>query len=375
VAEVYRVFQIILGIILSVFILYVLIAYSGGYSGVQQSLDRATIIKNFLTDSRSVYFTGNAINFTDFGAFDFSACEVDWRQEPHIVCVTEDEEIRSESMLIPIFFNTDSEVVITRDYVDFGWWRFYYITATSRKRILFNPLETDDEVWEFMVDVVEHLPDTYGFSPKTTYGFCDGMERIENLCSGSLCEQREFSSLLTRSRSGMTFSLCTTDMNREHRLIVISRDCAPGMSDRGICITPMTNGAGKIVFLDTGAEYTFTNMADITAAVIGRTDQDMFRRTEGENFLSLNKKLFFRMMGLAAEEMAERSSLILSNLPAGSEQCITGYSDFRDSMEIITQILKLDLEDEPIAQTLATELDNAGVLWQYLINNGCEHAR
>jgi len=375
VAEVYRVFQIILGIILSVFILYVLIAYSGGYSGVQQSLDRATIIKNFLTDSRSVYFTGNAINFTDFGAFDFSSCEVDWRQEPHIVCVTEDEEIRSESMLIPIFFNTDSEVVITRNAIDFGWWRYYYITATSRKRILFNPLETDDEAWEFMIDVVRHLPDTYGFSPRTTYGFCDGMEMIENLCSGSLCEQREFSSLLTRSHPGMTFSLCTTDMNREHRLVVISRDCAPHMLDRGICITPMTNGAGKIVFLDTGAEYTYTNTADIAAAVMGRTDQDIFRKTEGENFLSLNKKMLFRMMGLAAEEMEARSELIIPNLPPGKEQCITAQANFRDSMNIITQILELDMEDEAIAQTLATELDKAGALWQSLINNGCEHAR
>ncbi len=373
-AEVYRVFQIILGIILSVFILYVLVAYSGGYSGVQQSLDRATIIKNFLTDSRSVYFTGNAINFTDFSAFDFSSCEVEWRQEPHIVCVTEDEEIRSESMLIPIFFNTDSEVIITRNHVDYGWWRFYYITATSRKRVLFNPLETDEEAWKFMTDLTENLPDTYGFSPETTYGFCDGTEKIEKLCSDGLCEQREFTSLLTRSRPDTTFSLCTTKMNSEYRLLIISRDCAPGMSDRGICITPPTNGAGRIVFLETGAEYTYTNMADIAAAMIGRTDQDIFRRTEGENFLSLNKKLFLRMVGLAADGMAARSELIIQNLPPEREQCITAQESFRGSMEIIRQILELDLEDEPIAQSLATELENAGNLWQSLINKGCEHA-
>jgi len=373
VAEIYRVFQIVLGIILSVFILFILINYSGGYSGVQGSLNRATIVKNFITDSRSVYFTGNAINFTDFDAYDFSECNIDWVREPHIVCVNDDEEIRSESILMPIFFNKDSGVVITREVIDFGWWEFYYIMASSRKKILFNPRETDDSVWELMNEIVDYLPDTHGFSPKTTYGFCDGSEKIELLCSENMCEQREFSSIISRSHSDTAFYPCTASLSDEYRLVTISSECSTYTSGTGICITPMTNGAGKIVFLDTDNEYTYTDMADIAAAVIGSDEQDLLRKTEGENFLELKRKFFKRMIGFAAEEMVARSDLILSKLPAEKMTCIDAHTEFRDSMEIILQIMELDTDQPAIAQTLSTQMSNAGLLWQKLVNNGCEY--
>jgi len=373
VAEIYRVFQIILGIILSVFILFILINYSGGYAGVQGSLNRATIIKNFITDSRSVYFTGNAINFTDFDAYDFSACEIVWRQEPHIICVNDDEEIRSEELYMPVFFNTDSGVVITRNVVDYGWWEFHYVMAPSRMRVLLNPLEIDDGIWNLMKDVVSHLPDTSGFSPRTTYGFCDGAQKIEMLCSESLCEQKEFSSLLSRSHSDTSFYPCITTFSKEYRVISFSNNCNAGMSSTGICVTPKINGAGKIFFYDTGVEYTYTDMADVAAAVIGGTEQDIFRKTGGENFLEFKRKIFNRLIGLAAEEMTVRSDLVITKLPAGKAYCIEHYSNFRDSMEIILQIMELDLDQIAIAQTFTTQMNNAGLLWQELINNGCEY--
>lgn len=363
-----------MGIILSVFILFIMINYSGSYSGVQSSLDRATIIKNFITDSRSVYFTGNAINFSDFDAFDFSGCTVEWMEEPQIACIMGDEKINSEYLLIPIFFNTDN-TIIQRNLADFGWWRFYYITATSGKRILLNPLETDDETWDLMKDVVSHLPNTEGFSPRTTYSFCDGSEKIENLCSGQPCEQREFLSLLSRSHSGMEFTLCTSNLDERYRLVVLSRDCAPHMLDRGVCITPIENGAGRIVFLDNGAEYTYTDMADVAAAVIGRDDRDLFGRTEGENFFLYKRKLFLRMISLAADEMAARSGLILDNLPSDREQCRDSYLSFRESMELVSQMTELDINQPVIAQAFGNELDNAGSIWQELINNGCENSQ
>jgi len=231
----------------------------------------------------------------------------------------------------------------------------------------------DDDTWNFMDEVVNSLPNTKGFSPRTTYGFCDGSEKIEKLCSENLCEQREFSSLLYRSHSDTSFYPCTATLGKEYRVISFSSNCNPGILKTGICVPPRTNGAGKIVFVDSGAEYIYTDMADIAAAVIGKTEEDMMWKTGGENFLEFKKKIFEEMIGFAAEEMLARSNLILSKLPPEKEKCIDLQTEFRDSMNIILQILDLGVENDAMAQAFSTQMDSSGALWQDLINNGCEY--
>ena len=88
----------------------------------------------------------------------------------------------TETLLIPILMNPDGEVLISRESLELGWTRLYYIEALSGMTLVFNPLENDDQTWRILKEITMAFPDTEGRTPGVFYDFCDGTLKAIHHC-------------------------------------------------------------------------------------------------------------------------------------------------------------------------------------------------
>lgn len=75
--SVYQTFKLVLGVVVSIFVLFFLINYAGIYSGFQIEAEKVKAVRNFRKLSQDVYFTGNPSPFTDFGKAGFEYMYLD----------------------------------------------------------------------------------------------------------------------------------------------------------------------------------------------------------------------------------------------------------------------------------------------------------
>ena len=276
---VHRIFQMIFGIIVSVTLLYFLITYSGDYAGVQKDKQRAEILVSFTHDVRSVYLTGISTNFTYFSKYDFSSCFANATEKsvPEIICL--DSEVSGVPIETPVIFKPGSQVYIGRDSLDYGWWSFGVAEAMPNTVFVFNPVESTDESWELMRNIVEHLPDTSDdwSVVKVQFAFCDGSQ-ILYVCGSRPCDKADFLSIISSGPLGASFSPCTANLGKTTRLVTISAACG---SSKGVCINPANSkGVGNAFVEGSGKTYVYKDPLDLVALSLGGIEKDDFGRTE-----------------------------------------------------------------------------------------------
>jgi hypothetical protein len=367
---IYRVFQIILGIILSGFILYILIYYAGSYALVGEQAIRLKTLDVFLQDADNVYFSGNTINFTRFSKDDFTSCHPRPANPPRIFCYIEGESYETEQLLIPLLAKVGDDVLITRNSLDYGWTNIDYIEALTGMRLIFNPLETDDDSWNLMKDVVMSFPETSGYSPKLTFGFCDGNEIIEET-QGDRWERDYFFRILTQSREGLTFSTCSSYLFPNQVLVTLSNSCSPTFADSGICISPPQGGVGYAYIAGSSKAYVYKDPVDLAALIIGGERKNEFGDYVGEEMWEYKNKAFLDSLSLAAKIMARRCGIIYQS-PDITQECRDKYRDLQESLEQVETLANSDPYNINEMASLKAELDRAKDLWQDLLNMGCE---
>ena len=230
-ATVYRIFQIVMGIIFSGFIFYFLITYAGQYANFGEERVRHKTLDVFVENAENVYFTGNPIGYEEFSRDDYSSCHVRQGNIARIYCNIDDEKQESRQVLFPIFLNANDEVLITRGALDLGWTKLYYINAFPQTTVVLNPLDDSDGTWAMVQRIVESLPDTSGYYPKLYFRFCDHDQLL-----GTSYERNDFLTIVTSNRDAL--SRCIADMPENHVLVTISTECTPGFAESGICLRP-----------------------------------------------------------------------------------------------------------------------------------------
>ena len=368
---VYRLFQMIMGIILSAFILYLLISYSGSYAGVGRDAERLKTIDVFLQDSENVYFSGNTVNFTRFSRDDYTSCHPRPTTPPKIWCFINEKSYESKQLLIPVLMNPGNDVLITRGTMDLGWTRVDYIEALAGMRIIFSPLSQDDESWNLLKDVVLAFPDTGGHYPKVTLGFCNGGEIIEDT-NDERWERDYFSRILAQPRGGMEFSPCEATLSYDQVLVTLSDTCSPGFSGPGICISPPQNGVGYAYISGSPEAYVYKDPVDLAALIIGGEERTVFGDFVGEDTWRFKNTLFLESIYLAAKLMDRRCSFIIQHPTHGHEDCSATYLELQSSMSAIEGLAREDPSDIGAMSSLKGELAHAEGLWTELLNKGCE---
>jgi hypothetical protein len=379
---IYQLFKIIFGLIASAFILYFLIHYTGVYITVQEDVQRVLIIQNFRKAVQDVYFTGNPVNFSDFGRLDFTLY-FNGQAEPPVM----KSEVGDMVFLTPMFFSPSDDIFIDRNHMDYGWFKFYFVEALPEIYIIFNPLDTglwQDTDWELMKNITTLFPSTTGRTPKVKFGFCDGNSLSDNW------ERYDFldspSAVLKGPHAATVFSLCNASMSWNQRLVTISQSCSPDFITQGICIQPPDiYGIGYAYINGSDSSCMYKDSLDLVAMIIGGDGMGIYGISIiGESAYEYKNKVWRDRIRLASMITGQKAQLIESELASlGIEElneCRTLYSSLKGILyfnpDSIHNILSQQdyYKSHNTGRSLLERLGEAKSVHQVLVNKGCEYA-
>lgn len=366
----YRMFQIIFGIVVSVFVLYFLIQYASNYAGFQKDVQKVTILKNLKITGESVYSYGNPVDFPDTSRYDFSSCYMTINKPEPPVIKCDFGEIGS--ILTPMLLSVDEEVVVDRTDLNFGWHIMHWIEIMPETVILFTPMDSSDEAWNLMKNLTEALPSTENLDIKVSFGFCDGNDVMEDLCGGP-CEKFSFMSIIDDHRGQA--ERCRASLPGEYKLITISNSCNPGFSNKGVCVKLPQGGVGSAYLAGSGETYIYKDSLDIIALLIGGSKKDVLGKTLGERLYDYKNEVWGERLSLAARIMSKRMLLVSSEYQFLGEnlECIPIYANLAGSLTSIANQAKGNYKNEVVMRNLVTRMREAKSLYQNLIDLGCEY--
>lgn len=374
--SVYQLFKIVTGLIIGGFILYFLLSYAGTYAGTQEDIQRALIQRNFFRALQDAYHTGTPFGFTDLGRVTLDI-SIEPTEPAGIVT-----KLGKFPFPVPVIFVPADELFLYCSDLDLGWWKFRVVYAVPQTTILFAPLDASERTWNLIEKTVRSMPDTTGFEPKVTFGFCDGSDVFENFCGADQdmpCEQGYFLTKLSTLRGAV--SPCTASLPQNRKLITIAPSCH---THPGVCAElPDQNGTGNL-YIDGKFLGLYKDGLDIAAAVFGGTEKDIYG-IGGEKLYVLKNRAFASRVGLAARTMAEgfriTAKKILSEVAAGklSEEsstytCLSFYNGLTVTLNELADFLESwDHTDYRAAKELLGRLEAAKAEYAELVNRGCEY--
>jgi hypothetical protein len=251
-----------------------------------------------------------------------------------------------------------------------GWTKIDYIEALTGMRIIFNPLEDDDAVWEAFREAIAGLPDTSGFFPKVTFGFCDGSNIIESEDAGSPWEKDYFYGIPQEYIGQL--NKCTAHMSYNRILVTISSSCSPSFADSGICIKPPQDGVGEAYIAGSPRAYVYKDPVDLAALIIGGDRKDAVGYYVGEETWKFKNNFFLDSISLAAKFMERRNDFVTQHIPEKQEECVPAYESLKTSLINIQALARGDPYDVGEMSALKSELETARSLWLDLLDMGCE---
>jgi len=307
---VYRVFQLVLGIIFSGFILFFLIQYASDYSSFGKTKQSLTVLNNLKKTSESVYFSGNPVVFNDTKMFDFSSCEIAWNEPEPPVIKCDFGEVSPVYFPILPHFDERKESIVDAEEIDYGWWRFRFVTVLPEMHVIFIPEDTEDKTWNIMKNITEMFPDTQNFHVKITFGFCDGNTLLENICGGKPCEKGAFLKVLDSYRAEA--SPCDAALEKNYIPITISQSCSQSGVSRGICVKPVSPELGYIYTPRSQDIFVYKDPVDILTLIIGGNEEDLLGKSAGEKLYHFKNKAMLKNLAIAAELGREKSYILRS---------------------------------------------------------------
>lgn len=357
----YEIFKIIFGLIISSFVLIVLFNFIGSYTLLQEDTQKAQIIKTFIKASDDVYITANTIDFDNFEKQQMSL-SFD-TQEPEGILF----DGTKAKVHFPLFFSPGDQVIIERQVMDMGWWKFRFVEALPRMRIIFNPINPTQATWKVIEDITQFFPDSEFYDTKITFGICDGPSLQEKLCSGEWCEKQSF--LFYLSQPPLKGEKCQVAMPQNAMVLTISSSCP----QTGICISPPNSeGIGNVYI--SGRSVVYKDPLDIISVFLGGEKSDIFGYS-GKALYEYKNDIFRKEVRAAAEMMSQRALLLSSVHQSANPQCSQSFSSFQSEMRSLADFLSD--EEYHVSQGKATAfvslLKNAKAAHEKLVQRGCDY--
>ena len=376
--NVLEVFKVLMGLIISIFVLYFLVSYAGNYAGMQSDTQRAKILRNFDRLSQDVYYTGIPTDYNDFSLVSWPSITVDPTPPAGIVT-----SLGKSAFSVPTLFSYGERMVMSKATEDFGWWKFSVVEAMPPKRVVLNVEDSDDAAWDTVRSLVIALPSTLALDNKVTFAFCDGNEIIFNLCGeGVSCEKDYFLPVISKLRGSS--GPCTAALSGSDMLVTFARTCSPGA--RGLCVeTPNPQGIGNAYLQGSEKPFIYKDGLDLAALLIGGSGSDIFG-LGGEKLWKHKNRAFADDISLAAD-IAGQSALLLSRRitdeiaagrlspdapTAGCRQLYTELKGDTDTIKTVLENPDYYIQFGEIGK-LKKALDDAKSVYLQLQSRGCEY--
>ncbi len=368
---VYRVFQLIMGIIISGFVFYLLLNFAGDYASLGRQGNVQKTLDVFLQDADSVYISGNPSTFTAFSRQGYETCQPRPTRPPKLWCYIEEKSQESGQLLIPVLLRAGDETLLSRGSLDYGWTRWDYVLALPQLNIVFNPRDTSDATWRLIGELAGQFPDTSGFSQKVTFDFCDGSNLVILSAMGEPYERREFLGVIGTNRDA--FSECTAPLSQSQFLVTISDSCTQSFAQSGLCVRPPEDGAGRAYITGSPDEYVYKDPADLVALITGGQGMNMFGNPVGEEQWDFKNQFMLSELDTRAEVMERRCEwLVQLDSSSISQGCKGKYQELMASMSRIRDLCQGDYMDLGDMKDLRQALEESEQIWSGLKTMGCE---
>ncbi len=284
-------FKIIFGIIASIMILIFVLRYAGDFKSFQETSQEIKIVDNFKKAAEDVYLTGDPQTFYDFSRIKSNLSFSGLEDPPKIYFKSGNTPI-----FTPILFSPSKELLITKAFLNYGWWDFATAVAVPQTVIIFTPLELGQENLDIMKSITDIFQSSIGYSPNISFGLCNGRD-IEIFSDGF-----ELTNSLSQQNR---FEKCTARLQDGFKLVTISANCDAGFVTKGVCIRP-----SHTFIAGSQSQYVYKDPLDLAFLIIGNDKKDVFGVTEGEKLYKYKNKIYSQSLFIAAKIQAERLSLI-----------------------------------------------------------------
>jgi len=357
----YTAFKIIFGLVVAMAIFIIIFTFLGNYIDIQGESQKAQIVSSFLKSSGDVLTTGNSLTFTDFSQEEMTM-SFDINEPPGIL-----SELGKTTVEFPLFYSPGDELFISRNHLNLGWWRFYFVEALPRMQVLFSVSDNSEESWDVVREIVETLPSTGFFEPKTTFGLCDD-DSIDE-CGGNNCEREDF---LFNIIDPPILSYCSIPkMPQGSILVTVASSCTT--INRGVCFeTPDSKGIGNL-YIRGELIGLYKDPLDIVAAIIGGERPDIYGNS-GKTLFRYKNNVYREELLLASKLMASRAQIILGDYPEASV-CRQLYYSFSNTMSSLSSLLEDEdyYKDYSTVSSLVELLNQAESSHQNLVTGGCDY--
>jgi len=325
----FDVFKIILGIIISVFILFIILRFTGSYTDISESSREVSTMISLKKTIEDVYTTGIE---TDFEVKD--AEFITGYNPPYI-----ETKVSMVSMdPVPLLLVPGTKISLHRNGYDIGWWKFYFIEAMPEANFLFVPLGEGNEKWSVTGNITGSLPSTENTKNKVKFGVgCNGSEFWFGW-EGYKFIDAVMPRLIA---SDSEFSECNnTEYFREKGYVLVT--VSDEMKEADFLVKPLTEDVGYVYIKgDEGySSYVYKNSVDIAALLLG-----------GQKLYEYENEKFFGELEVAIDVSLKKYALLAANenmnRRCGNE--ISGFVQTLNSIkEIVPKVKKQPKEDDAI---------------------------
>jgi hypothetical protein len=317
--SVFDVFKIILGVIISAFILFVALRFVGSYIQVGESGREASSIINFKNTMEKVYTTGISADF------DFKDSKTILGYRPPYI---ETPIAFVDTSPIPVILVPGEKLSVHRVEYDTGWWKFYFIAVVPETGIIFVPLGQSEREWSVVGNVSSMLPSTENTNTKLRFGLgCNGTDWF------GLWEGNKFLKTILPglAASDIILNRCeNTEYFREKnfRIITIS-DNTENAENADFTVSPVEGDVGY-VYVRNGEEYEkymYKNGLDIVALMLG-----------GEKLYNYTNGKFLKELEVAIDVSSDEYSLLPTDEILNS-RCQSAGMEFLGTLSSIKNLI------------------------------------
>ncbi len=348
--DAFGVFKIILGLVISAFILIMALNFAGSYIDINVSKKQVSELKSFERSVRDVYVNGIPSNFSF--ADDTFASIIDYRP-PRLIT----EFIDIDFGFVPFFFREGRTFSISRLTDNLGWWKFDYIVALPRTKIVFIPIKETDDIKVTVTNIVTVFPDTENVKPDIIFGF--GCEDASYFILEKWKKDKFIKDIIPYMNTMVDFEDdCVSFLNEEEVMIYLSDELEE--FERGIFVVTAGPTWGHIYTNNSGVlrNYTYKDGMDIMAFAIG-----------GEEFYNYKNDIYLKQLKTAAKLKKDEIELIATRTT--KPDCPALYSVFSGILQQIYDAAGSDYNDDLNAILLAENIRRSIDFYKSLEETGC----
>lgn len=289
--SVFDIFKIILGIIISAFILFIVLRFVGSYIQIGESGREVSAIINFKKTMEKVYTTGISADF------DFKDSKTILGYRPPYI---ETPVSFVDTSPIPVLLVPGEKLSVYRGEYDTGWWKFYLIESLPETSVLFVPIGESEKAWSVVGNVTKMLPSTENTKTKLKFGLgCNGTDFWFGWERNKFLE-----AVLPR--------LVTTKLNlkkcenieyfREKGFKIVT--ISDNLEDADFVVKPEDDDIGYVYIRngDQYEKYIYKNGLDIVALLLG-----------GEKFYNYTNEKFLKELEVAIDVSLKEYNLLLAD--------------------------------------------------------------